>query len=261
MENQEPQVHIPRISVKTYGSAPIVYTEMFWGHLRFRPAEAAFEPLNKLLNDQYLEIYFKDVCFGPYINFDEISGYDTRSIDDFLVVCKPENKITIYDQTALDNKPRKINFFDPRDKQKPIFFDSKLRLNAIKKIVKEPKCKSHEQSYVETAVFDIIDKMGFDEFTNNISYRFFKPVSEDGKEKKGHPDSSVLFKTGKTSFTWYLIDSAKMSFCAFYFDKFQGYGRYEFIGYCELQNMAELIKHFKLTKVKRDIYFNQQYGR
>jgi hypothetical protein len=261
MEQQKPQVRIPRISVKTYGQAPVVYTEMFLGNLRFRPSEAASKPLNKLLDDNYLEIYFENVCFGPYINFDEISGYDTRSIDDFLVVCKPENKITIYDQTALDNKPRKINFFDPRDKQKPIFFEPKLIINATKKIVKEPKCKSHEQSYVGTAVFDIIDKMGFNEFTNDIGYRFFKPVSKDGKEEKEHPDSSVLFKTGKTSFTWYLIDSAKMSFCAFYFDRLQGYDSYQFNGYSELQNIAEFIKHLKKEKIKRDEYFNQQYGR
>ncbi len=202
---------------------------------------------------------FKNVCFGPFIDFNAIKGFKTRSVDDFLVVCdEKENRITIYDQITLDNTPRKINWFDRDDRQQPIIFEPRLCLLAGPKVVDNPKYTKTNQSAVENMCFDIIQDMGFDDFTYQTSNRFFTPLPKiNGKPQKYSvsPDSAFLIKSARDFYSWYKIYSADMAFEVIYFHN----GEEQFRS--KISNTRELIRCLKEDRERRNNYMKWQYVR
>ncbi len=195
---------------------------------------------------------FQDICFGPYVDYDALKGVKIRSVDDFFTVYKPgESKVTIYDQNVFDNKSGKIDWFD-RDsiKQEPIIFEPKFTLYATPRRVDEPQYKAPEQTLLETAFYNIISKMGFDELTTHYTgKRFFAP------SKRPNFDSGFLFKTGKASFSWYRINSTEMAFDVLYLNNYESQGVYS------IQNSTRLIKCLQEDRAKRNEYFKQQYSK
>ena len=200
------------------------------------------------------DICFKDVCIGPYVDYDKLRNAEIIHIDDFFVLHRSgENKIVIYDQDDFDNKPQKIDIFD-RDKQvqKPIFFEPKISLYATPRNVAEPPRYSQPgQTFMENTIYKIIDKMEFDEFRHDVRYRFFAPTVIP------QFDSGVLFKMGKQSFSWYLIDSANMVFDKLSFN----YGDKSEREHIKISSVSELIKHLQQDRKIRNEYFQQQYGK
>lgn len=198
-----------------------------------------------------------DIFVGPYIDYNSIKGFKTRSVDDCLVVCDSDkNGITIYDQTTIESK--KFDWTNPDSNQKPIFFEPQLTLFAKPKMIDEPRYATKEQSCVETEVFKIIQDMGFDFFLSDTSNRFFKPLPrrQDGKPMKDSvaPDSAFLIKTDKTSYSWYKIYSEKMSFVVTRFSKDSKKETQT------INNIAGLIKQLQTDRVARNNYIKRTYG-
>ena len=198
-----------------------------------------------------------DICVGPYIDYDSIKGFKTRSVDDCLVVCDSDkNRITIYDQTTIESK--KFDWTNPNSNQKPIFFEPQLTLFAKPKMVDEPRYATKEQSCVETEVFKIIQDMGFDFFLSDTSKRFFKPLPrQNGKTIKDSvaPDSAFLIKTDKASYSWYKIYSEEMSFVV---KRFSNDSKEE--KPLIINNIAGLIKQLQTDRVARNNYIKRTYG-
>ena len=200
-----------------------------------------------------------DICVGPYIDYDSIKGFKTRSVDDCLVVCDSnKNEITIYDQTTIESKKFDWINLHYNSNQKPIFFEPQLSLSAKRKVVKEPQWAKKEQSSVETEVFKIIQDMGFDFFLSDTSNRFFKPLprGQDGKPMKDSvaPDSAFLIKTDKASYSWYKIYSEKMSFVVTRFSKDSKKETQT------INNIVGLIKQLRTDRVARNNYIKRTYG-
>ena len=248
MVHQEPQFNIPKVSIYnhygnvggSFGDYPLYDTAM------------GYKSLNEFLNEYGRSVRFKDVCFGPYINFDLIRNHETRSVDDCLVVCDKDS-ITIYDQTTFD-KEKTINIYDICDRQQPIVFEPKLSLYAASKVVDEPKYKAPEQSLVETEVFKIIQSMGFDFISSYTQARFFKPLPKWQKDNV-MPDTAFLIKSGKDFYSWYKIYSADLHFEVSYFLNDEPKGLYK------IPNITGLIKCLKEDRARRNSYIKQQYIR
>lgn len=198
-----------------------------------------------------------DICVGPYIAYDLIKDFKTRSVDDCLVVCDSnKNKITIYDQTTIESK--KFDWTNPDSNQKPIFFEPQLTLFAKPKMIDEPRYATKEQSCVETEVFKIIQDMGFDFFLSDTSNRFFKPLPrQNGKTIKDSvaPDSAFLIKTDKASYSWYKIYSEKMSFVV---KRFSNDSKEE--KPLIINNIVGLIKQLQADRTVRNNYIKRTYG-
>ena len=244
---QQQVVQIPRVYMYTEGETNN-YTCGYFERFPIYDIKKAYERVRYRSGS----VEFQDICFGPYVDYDELKGVKIRSVDDFFTVYKPdENKVTIYDQTTFDNKPKKINWFD-RDsvKREPIFFEPKFTLYATPRRVAEPQYKAPEQTLLETVFYNIISKMGFDELpTHYTGKRFFAP------SKIPSFDSGFLFKTGKASFSWYRINSAEMAFDVLYLSNYESQGVYSIL------NSARLIKCLQEDRARRNEYFKQQYSR
>ena len=253
MKQQEQQISFPMIRIyNNYGN---VYG-LFGNHYIFN-LKNAYKSLNDdVFRESGRSVYFKDVCFGPYINFNEIKDFGTRSVDDFLVVCKPDNKITIYDQTTLDNKSRKINWFNDEDKQQPIIFEPQLTLYAApKKVTDEAKYMSANQTHVETTVFKIMKEMGFDGWSYGTQQRFFKPFTKyEGKKPIKYPDSAFLIKSEKYFYSYFKVYSMDMSFEVSHFYGSELRSRYS------IPNIVELVKNLRELRTRRNNYLKRQYG-
>ena len=205
-----------------------------------------------------------DICVGPYIDYDSIKGFKTRSVDDCLVVCDSDkNSITIYDQTTIETKKFDWINLHYNSNQKPIFFEPQLSLYAKRKVVKEPQWAKKEQSSVENSVFNIIQDMGFDFFLSGTSDRFFKPLTrrQDGKPMKDSvaADSAFLIKTDKVSYSWYKIYSEKMSFVVTRFSKDSEKETLQKETQT-INNIAGLIKQLQTDRAMRDNYIKRTYG-
>ena len=246
------EVRVPRLYIyEHYG-----YIGGTFGDYPLYDITNADKPLNGFLGQKGRYVYFKDVCFGPYIDFDQIKGFKTRSVDDFLVACDTQkNEVTIYDRDVLDNNPRKINWFDSGERQQPIFFEPQLTLYAAPKIVKkEPE--SNDQSVVETMVFKIIQDMGFDEFESETQARFFKPLPKyKGNPPVKYPDSAFLLKSAKNFYSWYKIYSADMTFEVV---SFKG-GKLQWRQ--DIPNMVKLAKTLQEDRERRNNYIKWQYSK
>ena len=257
MEQTEQQFNIPRIHV--YNN----FGHMYGCFGNYPLYDSALDYSLKYMRG-YNGPLLKDVCFGPFINFEEIKGFKTRSVDDFLVVCDVEkNTIRIYDQITLDNKPRKINWFNRDDRQQPIVFEQRLGLYAIPKLVEEPKYRTTNQSVVEAMCFDIIQDMGFDNYLFETKARFFKPLPvynlgrHKGKILKDSalPDSAFLIKSGRNFYSWYKIYSANMAFEVVYFrDGIEHFSS-------KIPTTRDLIRHLKEDRARRNNYIKGQYAR
>ena len=113
----------------------------------------ANKSLCEFLDDYGRLVRFKDVCFGPYIDFHSLRGMVTRPVDDCLVACDSDNnEITIYDRNTI--APQRINWLDKSETQ-PIVFEPKLTLYATKKIVSAPRYPAKEQSFIDNMLFGI----------------------------------------------------------------------------------------------------------
>lgn len=257
MEQKEQRFNIPQIRV--YNN----YGHMYGYFGNYPIYDSALDYSLKYMRD-YHGPMLKDICFGPFINFEEIEGLKTRSVDDFLVVCDEEkNVIKIYDQITLDNKPRKINWFNRDDKQQPIVFEPRLRLFAVQKVVEEPMYRSPDQSVVENMCFNIIQDMGFDDCFYKTKARFFKPLPRyNSGRNKGQllknsilPDSAFLIKTGKNFYSWYKIYSEYMAFEVIYFKDGDEHFR------SKISDTKDLIAHLKEDRERRNNYIKWQYAR
>ena len=249
MKKREP-IAIPKAYLHKDPYNGTVYGGSF-GNFRLYDITDAYQSLHPLFpNGQILR--FKDVCFGPYIDFKQISDKKTRSVDDCLVVCDSNNdEILIYDKNAIG----KFDWLN--NKQEPLFFEPKLCLFAKPKTVREPKYKTKEQSFLETEVFKIIQDMGFDSFISDTENRFFKPLPKiNGKTVKESlaADSAFLLKCGLNHYAWYKIYSAEFTFLVSYFQ--DGQHTYNKI----LSNTMELIKNLQQDRKLRDQYIKEQYG-
>lgn len=251
MVHQETQFNIPKVHVyNRYGCVGGSF-----GDYPLYDIAMAGKSLNKFLNEYGRDVRFKDVCFGPYIDFDLIRDYETRPVDDCLVVCGTDkDSITIYDQTTFD-KEKTINIYDSDDRQQPIIFEPKLSLYAVPKVVDDPEYKKGpEQSFVETEVFKIIQSMGFDFISSYTRARFFKPLPKWQKDNV-MPDTAFLIKSGKNFYSWYKIYSADLRFEVSYFLNDEPQGLYK------ISNITGLIKRLKEDRARRNSYIKQQYIR
>lgn len=251
MEQTEQQINIPQIRVwNDYGRVWGLFGEY---------------PLYDLKLDEKWDWRgpkLKNICFGPFIDFNKIKDLKImRSIDDFLVVCDGKRKVvTIYDQIALDNSPRKINWFDPDDKQQPIIFEPRLTLFATAKTIYETKERKSKQTAIENMCLNIVHDMGFDDTSFKTRNRFFKPLTRDVKSGRILKsailaDSAFLIKTGKTFYSYYKIYSADMTFEVVRFNGEEVQYRYT------LRNTKDLITHLKQDREKRNNYIKWQYAR
>ena len=248
MSKIEP-VYIPKVRIDQAGYAS-------FGHYPIYDISDSYKSLRLRGNPGVTRL--SDICVGPYIDYDSIKGFKTRSVDDCLVVCDSDkNRITIYDQTTIESK--KFDWTNPYSNQKPIFFKPQLTLFAKPKMVDEPRYAKKEQSCVETEVFKIIQDMGFDFFLSDTSERFFKPLPrrQDGKPMKDSvaPDSAFLIKTDKASYSWYKIYSEKMSFVVTRFSNDSEEKKTLIIN-----NIVGLIKQLQTDRVARNNYIKRTYG-
>lgn len=216
----------------------------------------ANKSLCKFLDESGRLVRFKDVCFGPYIDFHSLKGMVTRPVDDCLVACDSDNnEITIYDRNTI--APQRINWLDKSETQ-PIVFEPKLTLYATKKIVSDPRYPAKEQSFIETEVFKIIQNMGFDDFLSDTEKRFFKPLPKiNGKTVKDSvaPDSAFLLKCGSNFYAWYKIYTDKWRFVVSYFKDGKLADTYS------IPNSADLIKNLQKDRINREDYIKQQYSK
>ena len=242
-------VYIPKVRIDQAGYAS-------FGHYPIYDISDSYKSLRLRGNPGVTQL--SDICVGPYIDYDSIKGFKTRSVDDCLVVCDSnKNEITIYDQTTIESK--KFDWTNSDSNQKPIFFEPQLTLFAKPKMIDEPRYATKEQSCVETEVFKIIQDMGFDFFLSDTSHRFFKPLPrrQDGKPMKDSvaPDSAFLIKTDKASYSWYKIYSEKMSFVVTRFSK-DSKEEKPLI----MNNIAGLIKQLQTDRIARNNYIKRTYG-
>ena len=249
MSKKVEPVYIPKVRIDQAGYAS-------FGHYPIYEISDSYKSLRLRGNPGVTRL--SDICVGPYIDYDSIQGFKTRSVDDCLVVCDSnKNEITIYDQTTIESK--KFDWTNSDSNQKPIFFEPQLTLFAKPKMIDEPRYATKEQSCVETEVFKIIQDMGFDFFLSDTSYRFFKPLPrrQDGKPMKDSvaPDSAFLIKTDKASYSWYKIYSEKMSFVVTRFSK-DSKEEKPLI----MNNIAGLIKQLQTDRIARNNYIKRTYG-
>lgn len=247
------EVRVPKLYIyEHYG-----YIGGTFGNYFLYDMAKADKPLNEFLDEKGHRVCFKDVCFGPYINFREIRDLKKRSVDDFLVTCDTQkNEITIYDRNVFDNNPIKINWFDSGERQQPIFFEPQFTLYAAPKIVKkEPE--SNDQSVVETMVFKIIQDMGFDEFESETQARFFKPLPKyKGNPPVRYPDSAFLLKSAKNFYSWYKIYSADMTFEVV---RVGEDGKVQWRQ--DIPNTVKLAKKLQEDRERRNNYLKWQYSK
>ena len=249
MSKKVEPVYIPKVRIDQAGYAS-------FGHYPIYDISDSYKSLRLRGNPGVTRL--SDICVGPYIDYDSIKGFKTRSVDDCLVVCDSnKNEITIYDQTTIESK--KFDRTNSDSNQKPIFFEPQFSLYAKRKVVEEPRYATKEQSCVETEVFKIIQDMGFDFFLSDTSNRFFKslPRRQDGKPMKDSvtPDSAFLIKTAKASYSWYKIYSEKMSFVV---TRFSNDSKEE--KPLIINNIAGLIKQLQTDRVARNNYIKRTYG-
>lgn len=244
---------------------PKVYTYHQWGttggsfgNYPLYDLSKANKSLCEFLDDNGRLVRFKDVCFGPYIDFHSLNGMVTRPVDDCLVACdSDDNVITIYDRNTIDNPLQRINWLDKSETQ-PIVFEPKLTLYATQKIVSDPRYPAKGQSFIETEVFKIIQNMGFDYFLSDTGKRFFKPLPQiNGKTVKDSvaPDSAFLLKCGANFYAWYKIYSDKYRFVVSYFKDGKLSDTYS------IPNIAQFIKNLQNDRINRDNYIKQQYNK
>lgn len=241
---------------------PKVYTYHQWGtggnfgNYPLYDLSNADRSLNEFLDENGRLVRFKDVCFGPYIDFHSLRGMVTRPVDDCLVACNPtDNEITVYDRNIIDNS---INWLDKNGTQQPIVFEPMLILYATQKIVGAPQYPAKGQSFIETEIFKIIQNMGFDYFLSDTEKRFFKPLPQiNGKTVKDSvaPDSAFLLKCGANFYAWYKIYSDKCRFVVSYFKDGKLSDTYS------IPNIAQLIKNLQNDRINRDNYIKQQYNK
>ncbi len=258
MAKQEP-IEIPKVWIYRYPDTDINNIRGgSFGDFPLYDISRAYKSLNGFTAEDSRSVCFKDVCFGPYIDFSSLKGKKTRNIDDCLVACdSSDDTIMIYDKNAIDN-PQKIDWLDSKTRQKPIFFELKLCLYARPKVVGGTKYKTKEQSFIETEVFKIIQDMGFDYFESHTEHRFFKPLPKrDGKTLKESvaPDSAFLLKCGINHYVFYLIYSAKFTFEVA--DFIDGH----LLSKTTLPNTVALIKDLQQARENRNRYIQQEYGR
>ena len=248
MSKKVEPVYIPKVRIDQAGYAS-------FGHYPIYDISDSYKELRLCGNPAVTQL--SDICVGPYIDYDSIKGFKTRSVDDCLVVCDSDkNEITIYDQTTIESK--KFDWTNSNSNQKPILFAPQRSLYAKRKVVEEPRYATKEQSCVETEVFKIIQDMGFDLFLSDTSNRFFKPLprGQDGKPMKDSvaPDSAFLIKTDKASYSWYKIYSEKMSFVVTRFSKDSKKETQT------INNIAGLIKQLQADRIARNNYIKRTYG-
>lgn len=262
MAKQE-SIYIPWVHIwDSYNGRPHRdYDIGFFGDLPIYSFESANKELSSLglLRENGYRLRFKDIHFGPYIDFNSLKGKELLPLDDFLVVCDSNNTITIYDKNKIDDIPGKIDWSDIEKNDKVIVFKPRLTLCATHKHVYDPRKKyvteddTKRQSYVETEVCKILEDMDL-----GGEGRFFKPLLKiNGKPVKDFraPDSAFLLKCSQDFYVLYEIYSAKFAFKVSYF------WYEELHGQKTLPNTMELIKDLRKVKYVRNKYFQEQYGR
>jgi len=203
--------------------------------------------MNKPMNNFYggKPVKFKDICFGPFVDFKKLKDSEIYPVDDFMLQYKlGENHMTIWDHDTLTNKPRQINWFDENDRPKPIIFKPVLSVNMV------PKLGGDGCVPVINKYFRTVKKLNFGESISDIGNRFF----EHEPWVKNRFDLSILFKLSYGVYELVLISTvdAKFKKCVICETG---------VAFDTLQNEAEnLVKELEKIKEKRDKYFRCLYG-